>query len=226
MKINFFGHSCFSVETGGFTVLFDPFITPNEKAASIRLADVKADFILLSHGHSDHVADAVALAQQNDATVVANWEIVSWLGKQGITKTHPLNIGGKWKFPFGTVKMTSASHSSSMPDGTYGGNPGGFVVETADGTFYYSGDTALTMDMKIIGDQHKLDFALLPIGDNFTMGVDDAVIAAEWVHAPKVMGLHYDTFGYIVIDHAAAKAKFKAKGMELFLPEIGTSIQL
>jgi L-ascorbate metabolism protein UlaG (beta-lactamase superfamily) len=226
MKINFWGHSCFSVEIDGLTLLFDPFITSNEKASAIRLTDVKADFILISHGHSDHIDDAVALARQNDATVVSNWEIITWISKQGITKTHPMNIGGKWKFPFGTVKMTNAIHSSSLPDGTYAGNPAGFVIESGAGNFYYAGDTALTMDMKIIGEQHKLSFALLPLGDNFTMGVDDAVTAAEWVKAGSVIGLHYDTFGYIMIDHEAARQKFRAKGIELHLPEIGSSIHL
>jgi L-ascorbate metabolism protein UlaG (beta-lactamase superfamily) len=226
MKIRFYGHSCFSVECGGSTLLFDPFITPNEQAKHIALADVKADFILLSHGHADHVADAVTLALQNDATVVGIWEVVNWIQNQGVTKTHPMNIGGKWKFPFGTVKMVNAVHSSGLPDGSYGGNPAGFVVETADGNFYFSGDTALTMDMKIIGEQHRLNFAVLPIGDNFTMGMEDAALAATWVNAMQVVGVHYDTFGYIVVDHEAAKEAFARRQVTLHLPKIGEEISL
>ena len=171
MKATYYGHSCFAVETAGHTLLFDPFITPNELARHLDIHKVRADFILISHGHFDHLADAVALAQQTRALVIANYEITVWLGQQGVTKTHPLNHGGGASFAFGRAKFTPAIHSSGLPDGTYGGNPGGFLIEMAAGAFYYAGDTALTYDMKLIGESARLRFAALPIGDNFTMGV-------------------------------------------------------
>lgn len=217
MKVTFYGHSCFAVETAGRTLLFDPFITPNEQARSIDLNKVRADFILISHGHFDHLADAVALAKHNNATVISNYEITVWLGQQGLTKTHPLNHGGGARFDFGRAKFTPAIHSSGLPDGAYGGNPGGFLVETADGAFYYSGDTALTYDMKLIGEGPRLRFAALPIGDNFTMGVDDAIKAADFVRCNEILGLHYNTFPPIRIDTGEAVQKFKAAGKNLHL---------
>jgi len=181
----------------------------------------------LSHGHADHVADALTIAQNNDATIVSNFEIVSWYGeKHKHTKGHPLNHGGAWTFDFGKVKYVTAIHSSVLPDGTYGGNAGGFVIETAEGNFYFAGDTALTMDMKLIPMFTKLDFAILPIGDNFTMDIQEAVVAADFIECDKIIGVHFDTFGYIKIDHEAAKAAFAAKGKELILLNIGDSIEL
>jgi len=220
MKVTYYGHSCFAVETAGRTLLFDPFITPNEQARSIDINKVRADFILISHGHFDHLADAVTVAKQTGATVISNYEITVWLGQQGLTKTHPLNHGGGARFDFGRAKFTPAIHSSGLPDGTYGGNPGGFLVETTDGAFYYAGDTALTYDMKLIGESTRLRFAALPIGDNFTMGVDDAVKAAEFVRCDEILGLHYNTFPPIRIDTAEAERKFQAarKNLHLLLP--------
>ena len=225
MKITFYGHACFQVALEGATLLFDPFISPNEKAKDINLDEIQADWILVSHGHQDHVADVAHIAKNTGAKVISNYEIVTWFGNQGI-EGHPMNHGGKWQFDFGTVKYVNAVHSSVLPDGTYGGNPGGFIVETKEGDFYYSGDTALTYDMKLIGEYHRLDFAMLCIGDNFTMGVDDAVIAADFIRCEKIIGMHYDTFGYIVIDHAEAKRKFAAKGRELTLLDIGESMKV
>lgn len=227
MEITYYGHSCFSVKIGQKTILFDPFITPNEKASNINISEVKADYILISHGHYDHIADAVLLAQQNDATVVSNYEIVDWLSKQGATKGHPMNIGGHWFFDAddnGTkfkVKCVVAVHSSVMPDGTYGGNPMGFLIESAEGNFYYAGDTALTYDMKLIGDYKSIDFAFLPIGNNFTMGIDNALIASEFIKCQNIIGMHYDTFGYITIDSVEAAAKFQMAGIDLQLFNIG-----
>ena len=217
MKVTYYGHSCFTVETAGRALLFDPFITPNEHARNIDLNKVRADFILISHGHFDHLADAVAIAKRTGATVISNYEITVWLGQQGLTKTHPLNHGGGARFDFGRAKFTSAIHSSGLPDGTYGGNPGGFLVETTDGAFYYSGDTALTYDMKLIGESTRLRFAALPIGDNFTMGVDDAIKAAEFVRCEEILGLHYNTFPPIRIDTAEAVRRFAAAGRRLHL---------
>lgn len=225
MELTFYGHACFSVKTQGKTIIFDPFISPNPKAAHIDANTLAADYILLSHGHEDHVADAENIAKRTGAKLVSNFEIVSWYEKKGIENVHPMNHGGKWKFDFGTVKYTNAVHSSMLPDGSYGGNPGGFIVNT-EKSFYYSGDTALTMDMKLIGNSEKLDFAVLPIGDNFTMGIDDAVKAAEFINCNKIIGVHYDTFGYIEINKNEAIDKFKSRGKELILLEIGETIQL
>jgi len=227
MTLTYYGHACFSVNIGGKHLLFDPFIKYNELAKNIDINAIPADYILLSHGHQDHVADALEIVQRTGATIVSNYEIVSWFQAKGVKKAHPMNHGGKWQFDFGTARYVSAIHSSVLPDGTYGGNPGGFVIETAEGNFYYSGDTALTMDMQLIPlTCGELKFALLPIGDNFTMGIDDAIIASDFVKCNKVIGVHYDTFGYIKIDHDAAVRKFKDKGKELLLLNIGQTIEL
>ncbi len=224
MKLTYYGHSCFDVLVDGTTLLFDPFITPNPKAAAIDVAKISADYILISHGHFDHVADAVDIAKRTGATIITNFEIAEWLGKQGVTNLHPMNIGGAHEFPFGRVKMTIAVHSSALPDGTYGGNPGGFLVESKEGHFYYSGDTALTRDMKIVGESASLKFAVLCIGDNFTMGPEDAARAAQFVEATEVVGVHYDTFPAIEIDHHEAIREFSDRGSELRLPQIGESV--
>lgn len=226
MKITYYGHSCFAVETAGKTLLFDPFITPNELAKDIKLADIKADYILISHGHYDHIHDAVALAKQTGATTISNFEIYQWLGKQGLEKTHPLNHGGGHNFDFGYAKLLNAIHSSVLPDGTYGGNPGGFLIKTPEGSFYFAGDTALTYDMKLIPEEATLRFAFLPIGDNFTMGTRDAIRAASFLHTSQVIGMHYDTFPPIKLDHAAAINEFHNAGLHLHLINIGSSIDL
>lgn len=223
MKLTYYGHSCFGVRLDGANLLFDPFITPNPKAAAVNVAKIPADYILVSHGHFDHVADAVDIAKRTGATVVANFEIAEWFNKQGVEKTHPMNLGGAWQFPFGRVKMIPALHSSVLPDGTYGGNPGGFLVETGEGNFYYSGDTALTRDMKLLGETASLKFAVLCIGDNFTMGPADAARAANFVEATEVVGVHYDTFPPIEIDHHEAIREFTDRAARLHLLKIGGS---
>lgn len=224
MNISYFGHSCFGIEINGKHLLFDPFISPNELAKSVEVVKIKADYILISHGHEDHIADAVAIAKRTGAKVICCWEISVWLGKKGIENVHPMNIGGKTKLDFGNVKCVNAVHSSSLPDGSNGGNPMGFVIESNEGNFYYSGDTALTYDMKLIGEYRKIDFAFLPIGDNFTMGVDNAIIASDFINCKDVIGMHYDTFAYIKIDHAEAQEKFKRAGKNLTLLKIGEII--
>lgn len=226
MLLTSFGHSCFSVEIEGKTILFDPFITPNELASEIDINTIEADYIFLSHGHSDHIADCVSIAKRTGAKVVGAFEVIEWVKKQGIENTHPMNTGGKWKFEFGTVKCVVAHHSSGMPDGSYGGNPMGFLFMTNDEKFYYAGDTALTMDMQLIPHWATLNFCILPIGDNFTMDVNDAIIAADFLKCHVVVGLHYNTFGFIKIDTEKAAAAFRAAGKTLLLPEIGQTIEL
>lgn len=226
MIITYYGHACFEVEVSGKKLLFDPFISPNELAKNIDITSIKPDYILISHGHEDHVADAVEIAKQSGAKVISNFEIVTWLNEQAIENCHPMNHGGKWEFEFGVVKMVNAVHSSGLPDGSYGGNPAGFVIESQEGNFYFAGDTALTLDMQLIGKMHDLDFAVLPIGDNFTMGIDEAVIAAEFIQCDQIIGVHYDTFGFIKIDHNKAIEAFKAKEKQLHLIDIGHSKEI
>jgi L-ascorbate metabolism protein UlaG (beta-lactamase superfamily) len=214
------------MEVEGKKLLFDPFISENPLAKKIDIKNIVADYILVSHGHWDHTADLVDLAKQTKALVISNWEIGNWLKKQGITNIHQMNIGGHWIFDFGKVKCVQAIHSSSMPDGTYGGNPMGFLIETAKENFYYAGDTALHYDMKLIGDFKKMNVAFLPIGNNFTMGIDNAVIASDFIRCEKIVGMHYDTFDAIKIDHKEAKRKFELSGKELVLMNIGESREL
>lgn len=226
MDFTFYGHACFSVKIAGKTILFDPFISPNEKANHINVEEINADYILISHGHEDHIADAESIAKRTGAKIVSNYEIALWFGAKGIENVHPMNHGGSWEFDFGTVKFVNAIHSSILPDGAYGGNPGGFIIKSDEKTFYFSGDTALHTDMKLIGEYEKIDFAVLPIGDNFTMGVKDAIIAADFINCDKIVGIHYDTFGYIEINHEQALENFENKGKKLYLPNIGETIKL
>ncbi len=226
MKITYYGHSCFSVEAGGKMLLFDPFISPNPLAKKIDVTKIRADFILVSHGHGDHVADVIDIANRTGAAVIASYEVGSWFEAKGVKNVQAMNHGGAAKTDFGRVKLTSAIHSSSMPDGSYGGNPCGFVVESEDGNFYYSGDTALTYDMKLIGETTKLNFAVFPIGDYFTMGINDALHAAEFVGVTKFVGVHYDTFPPIKLDHEAALKAADAAGKKLLLPAIGETIEI
>jgi len=224
MKFTYYGHACFSVAVGGKTLLFDPFVSPNPLAKKIDVAKIEADFILVSHGHGDHVADVVDIAARTGATVIAPYEVGGWFEAKGVKNVQAMNHGGAAATSFGRVKLTSAIHSSSMPDGAYGGNPCGFVIESNNGNFYYSGDTALTLDMKLIGERTKLNFAVFPIGDFFTMGIEDAIRAAELVGVSKFVGVHYDTFPPITLDHEAALAAARAAGQELLLPAIGETL--
>ena len=225
MKIRFYGHASLGIEMSGKHILVDPYISANPLAAHIDINTLQADFILLTHAHGDHILDVEAIAQRTNAVIVSNAEIAGYYADKGF-QSHPMNHGGSWKFNFGKVKYVSAIHSSSFPDGTYGGNPGGFVIEGEHKNIYISGDTSLTMDMKLIPMRTKLDLAIFPIGDNFTMDVDDAIIASDFVECDKILGIHYDTFGYIKINHEEAIRKFFNKGKDLMLLEIGSSIEL
>lgn len=225
MKITFYGHASLGIELAGKHILVDPFISGNPLTASIDINTLKADYILLTHAHGDHVLDVEAIAQRTKAIIVSNAEIATYYSGKGMN-THPMNHGGSWTFDFGKVKYVNAIHSSSFPDGTYGGNPGGFVIEGEHKNIYIAGDTALTMDMKLIPMRTKLDLAILPVGNNFTMDVEDAIIAADFVACDKILGYHYDTFGYIKIDHKKAIQQFFDKGKDLMLLAIGESIEL
>ena len=225
MEITFYGHACLGIQVNDVNILVDPFISGNPKAKHIDVDTLNADYILLTHAHQDHTLDAESIAKRTNAIIVSNYEIVTHYEKMGI-EVHPMNHGGQWDFEFGNLKYVNALHSSSFPDGSYGGQPGGFVIEGEHKNIYIAGDTAVTMDMKLIPMQTQLDLAILPIGDNFTMGIDDAILASDFVECDKVLGCHYDTFGYIEIDHEEAKRKFFDRGKDLMLLKIGDSIEL
>jgi L-ascorbate metabolism protein UlaG (beta-lactamase superfamily) len=226
MQFTYYGHACFSVKAGGKHLLFDPFITGNELAKNIDINSIEADYIFVSHGHFDHIQDVVAIAKRTGALVLGVWELYSYFSKQGIANVQPINPGGTASFDFGTVKCVTAVHSSSFPDGSYAGIATGFVLQTNDGNFYYSGDTALTIDMSLIPKFTKLDFAVFPVGDRLTMGIQEAITAAEMVQVKKVIGVHYDTFGFIVLDQPKAKQAFEQAGLTLHLPGIGESVDI
>ncbi|MFL1895163.1 metal-dependent hydrolase [Aquimarina sp. 2-A2] len=224
MKITFYGQNSLLLEIDDCHVLVDPFISENPLSKDkIDINTIKADYILLTHAHQDHILDAEAIAKNNDAVIVSNYEIAMHYQEKGF-EVHPMNHGGVWDFEFGKVKYVNAIHTSSFPDGSYGGQPGGFVIQGEHKNIYIAGDTALTMDMKLIPLFTRLDLAILPIGDNFTMGVYDAILASDFVECDKVLGVHYDTFGYIEIDHDEAKRKFFEKDKDLMLLDIGESI--
>jgi len=226
MKITYLGHATLSIETKDKTLLVDPFITGNDLAKDIDINNLQADYILVTHAHQDHILDVEAIAKRTGAKVISNFEIVSYFEAKGI-EGHPMNHGGKWTFDFGTVHYTNAIHSSSFPDGTYGGQPGGFVIETQNHRLYISGDTALTYDMKLIPDTiGELDLAILPVGDNFTMGIKEAIKASSFLNCSKVLGVHFDTFGYIKIDHKEAFEKFAKAKKELYLLPIGGNLKI
>jgi L-ascorbate metabolism protein UlaG (beta-lactamase superfamily) len=209
-------------------LLIDPFISGNPQAKT-KPEDIKVQYVLLTHGHSDHILDAVQIAKQNDATVIATFELAEYMSWQGV-KTHPLNLGGSYQFDFGKVKMTQAFHSSAIiQDGqqiVYLGMPGGFLITIGDRTIYHAGDTGLFGDMKLIGERNTIDLACLPIGDNFTMGPDDALVAAEWVKAKRVLPIHYNTFPLIQQDGEQFVRDLANKQIQGFALKPGESMQL
>jgi L-ascorbate metabolism protein UlaG (beta-lactamase superfamily) len=207
--LRWLGHGCWLVNTAGHTLIIDPFLN-DSPTAPVKADAVKPDFILVSHGHFDHVADAAGIANRTGATVISNYEICEWLGKQGVKNTQPMNLGGGIDLPFGRVKSTIAHHSSVLPDGTSGGNPGGFLLTVADGKIYFSCDTGLFYDMKLIGAA-GIDLAVLPIGDRFTMGPDDAVEAVKLIAPRRVVPSHYNTWPPIAQDTAPWVARIKAE---------------
>lgn len=228
MQLTFLGHACFLLETAGKRIIFDPFITGNALAdGKVDVESLRCDYVFLSHAHGDHVADVPTIMANNpEATIVCNAEMATIYAKKGY-KAHMMNHGGWWTFDFGRVKMVAAVHSSTFNDGSPGGNPAGFVLSNEEGTLYFAGDTALCMDMQLIPMTcPPLTVAILPIGSNFTMDWQDAIIASDFVACNRVIGCHFDTFGYIMIDHAAAVEGFQAKGKELHLMEIGEVLKV
>lgn len=226
MELTYFGHACFSVTVNGKVLLFDPFIKGNPLAGHLDIMKVKADHIFVSHGHSDHLEDCAVISKNTGADVTGGFEVVHWLADQGVKRINPMNTGGKKKFDFGILKCVSAVHSSRLPDGTDGGNPLGFLLMSSEGNFYYSGDTALTMDMQLIPEWAPLRFAVLPIGDHFTMDASDAARAAEMTKCKTVIGVHYDSFEQIRINKKEAEKAFHDKGIQLLLPAIGETINI
>lgn len=206
ISITWHGHGTLSLTIDDTNIVIDPFFAPNNPSAKSSADDVDADYILQTHGHVDHIADAVGLAQRTDAKLIGNFEICNWISAQGHQNAWAMNTGGGYNFDFGRVKMTPALHSSSMPDGSYGGDPGGYVVSTQGKNIYFAGDTALFSDMALIGSM-GLDVAILPVGDNFTMGPDDSIAAINYLKPKIVIPCHYNTWKPIAIDVAAWAAQ-------------------
>lgn len=225
MNITFYGHACFGLEINGTHVLVDPFISGNPLASHINVDEIKADYILVTHAHQDHVLDVEQIANRTGATIISNYEIVMYYGEKNL-KGHPVNHGGTYKNEVFSAKYVNAIHTSSFADGSYGGQPGGFVITAGDKSLYVSGDTAVTMDMQLIPMTTNLTASIFPIGDNFTMGVDDAIIASDLVICNKVIGCHFNTFPPIEIDVNSAQEKFAQANKELLVLEIGQTITI
>lgn len=220
MKIQFLGHSCFYVEEGTFKALIDPFITNNPQANSSPTHFNSLTHIFVTHGHGDHLGDAVAIAKSTGATIITNYEIACFLEKQGVT-AHPMHIGGRTKFDFGTVKMTPALHGSGIEteEGLIcGGNPCGFLIEVNGKKLYHAGDTGLTMDMKLL-DVENIDLACIPIGGNFTMDIEDAIRAVHFIQPKKVIPMHYNTFPVIETDPTIFKEKVQNSEVIILKPD-------
>jgi L-ascorbate metabolism protein UlaG (beta-lactamase superfamily) len=226
VKVTFIGHSCFLLDNGTQKILIDPYISGNP-AAKISADQKKVDFILVSHGHGDHLGDAIDLAKSGGATIISNNEISNFCSSKGVKKVHPLHIGGGHTFPFGSVKLTIAHHGSTLGnDLTYGGEPAGILVRTDDKVIYHAGDTGLFLDMKLIGELDKIDLALLPIGGNFTMDIPDAMKAVEFLHPHYVIPMHYNTNHYITADPREFVSKIKPLGAEGIILNPGESFEL
>lgn len=226
MKITYLGHNCLFIETAEHKIMVDPFISGNPLASNIQKENYLPDFIILTHAHVDHVLDVEVMCTLSSAKIISNYEIVTYYEKKGFTG-HGMNTGGNFDFPFGKVGCVVAQHSSVFNDGTYGGNPNGYIIQTEEKTIYIAGDTSLTYDMKLIPQLYgKVDLAIVPIGDNFTMNAKAAATAMGFVDANKALGTHYDTFPPIKINHNDAKNEFSNKGKELILLDLESSIEL
>lgn len=220
MQFTYFGHSCFLLETKGSKILFDPYISANELAKDIDINQIKCDFIAVSHGHFDHIEDLVPIAKNTDAQVIGSFELGEYLAENGITNFHGMNVGGSFEFDFGTLQMTIAQHSNSY-QGRYLGVASGFVIQNDEDTFYYSGDTALTYDLKLLAQKFNITTAALPIGGNFTMDYKDALLASDFISCKQIIALHYDTFPPIRVDKEQVSTYYRNAGKRIHFTEIG-----
>ncbi len=224
-KVTYHGHSCFEIGSGEYNLIIDPFLNGNPMA-KVKPENVKVNYVLVSHGHGDHWGDTALVAGRNKATVITNYELSQYATRQGLT-SHPLHIGGSFKFPFGWVKLTIAHHGSTLENpNDYGGNPAGLIVNIGGKTIYHAGDTGLFLDMQLIGEMHPLDLALLPIGDNFTMGPVDAAKAVDFLKPKKVVPMHYNTFDIIKQDPEKFADMLKGKPTECIIMKSGDSIEI
>jgi L-ascorbate metabolism protein UlaG (beta-lactamase superfamily) len=224
MKITYHGHSFVQFENEKFSILIDPFIVGNTRCKA-KIRDVKCDYIILTHGHGDHTSNAIELAKNNNAEILGTLEIAQYAQKFGV-ENHELNVGGGFNFPFGRLKLTIAHHSSSFPDGSYAGEPTGVLLYIDGKTFYHAGDTGLFYDMKLIGEMNNIDYAFLPIGDNFTMGIDDAVKASEFINAKVTVPIHYNTFDFVKANPEEFKKKVESIGKKCEIINFGDSINV
>jgi L-ascorbate metabolism protein UlaG (beta-lactamase superfamily) len=224
VKLTYHGHSAFEIETGKHNIIIDPFINGN-KHAKVKPSQIKANYIVLTHAHGDHLGDAFEIAKNNDATIIAVNELADYAAGKGC-KAHNMHIGGSFNFPFGRLKFTIAHHGSSSPEGTYMGEPAGVVLSVEGKNIYHAGDTGLFLDMKLIGEINSLNAAIVPIGDNFTMGIDDAVKAIEFLNPALAIPMHYGTFGIIEADPNEFKRKVESIGKKCTVIPFGESIEI
>jgi L-ascorbate metabolism protein UlaG (beta-lactamase superfamily) len=225
IKITWYSHACFLIETDQSRLLTDPFVSGNP-LSPVKADAIETDYILVSHGHGDHLGDTLDIAKRTGATVISNYEIQTWLVNQGIENAHPQHIGGGFDYPWGRVKLTIAQHGSALPDGSYGGNPSGFLLYIEGHKIYHACDTGLFYDMKLIGEE-GIDLAILPIGDNFTMGPDDALRAVKLIEPKQVVPIHYDTFDIIKQDpHAWAGRVQEETAAKVTVMNPGESLSL
>lgn len=224
VKLTYHGHSVFEIQSGQHSIIIDPFLNGNSNA-KVKPKDIKVGYIILTHAHGDHLGDTVEIAKKNDSTVIAVNELANYLSGKGC-KVHNMHIGGGFDFPFGRVKFTIAHHGSSSPDGLYMGEPAGVVITIDGKNIYHAGDTGLFLDMKLIGELNALDVALLPIGDNFTMGIHDAVKAVEFLNPKLTVPMHYNTFGAIKADPEEFKVNVEASGKKCVIIPYGSSIEV